>query len=849
MIPVRLELKNFLPYRSPDALRFDGIHLACLTGPNGAGKSSLLDAITWALWGHARAKRDEELIHLGQSDMYVQLDFEQEGIMWRVLRRRSGGRRGQGTLDLFIIQPDGSKVLQSENAVRQTQDKINRILRLDYETFIHSAFLQQGKADAFTTRTPAHRKQILSDILGLDQWARYEDRVKEKLKNITGQLAYFDERIKEIDEELARKPGLEAQLKEATKTHEEAQVALAAAELRLKEVEHAPGDLRSAHDTKSERERRLREHQRDLEATGEQIARYKQQIDDYQMVLAAQEDIESGYAALQNAREADQSFSDMLRQLKTLDAQHYELRSQLDAARTRLQSEAESTQRRIAELEEVIQTDFTAALESVQAEVQGLQDREAERDVFKEEENRLREQRAEMETLRKTLEAEGKAVRERTDRLKQTDDATCPLCGQPLDQHHREQLVAQLEGEIEEKRQAYKRAQESITAIAEELARVKTQIGGLDGELKRLSPLIERVGVLQAQSEAVRLAHSRLEEEYTHLAIIQNELNEETFAVDVRQQLEALETVQAELGYDETTHDDTRQQIETHMRYEQMKTRLSVAQESLPAVEETLAGAYKRQRTLEEAMSATHVEINTLDGEIARLQVLMEEYTAREVEVRTQRTRERSAYERLVSAEQSLKSLDAQAARKTELEARRVQARYDEALYDQLKRAFGKNGIPAMIIETAIPELEAEANDLLARMTDGRMHLKLNTQREKVTGGMAETLDIEIADELGTRSYELYSGGEAFRIDFAVRVALSKLLARRAGAHLRTLFIDEGFGTQDDTGRNKLIEAITAIQEDFDLILVITHIDDLRDHFPVHIVVDKTGQGSAVSIR
>ncbi|MCA9905449.1 MAG: SMC family ATPase, partial [Anaerolineae bacterium] len=104
-------------------------------------------------------------------------------------------------------------------------------------------------------------------------------------------------------------------------------------------------------------------------------------------------------------------------------------------------------------------------------------------------------------------------------------------------------------------------------------------------------------------------------------------------------------------------------------------------------------------------------------------------------------------------------------------------------------------------------------------------------------------------DELGTRSYETYSGGEAFRINFAIRVALSQLLARRAGAHLRTLFIDEGFGTQDEDGRNKLVEAITAIQDDFDMILVVTHIDDLRDSFPVHLVVTKTGEGSYVSVR
>ncbi|MGV2436745.1 MAG UNVERIFIED_CONTAM: hypothetical protein LVT10_19170 [Anaerolineae bacterium] len=145
------------------------------------------------------------------------------------------------------------------------------------------------------------------------------------------------------------------------------------------------------------------------------------------------------------------------------------------------------------------------------------------------------------------------------------------------------------------------------------------------------------------------------------------------------------------------------------------------------------------------------------------------------------RTEERNAENRVTSVQQQLQAIDAKRKRKQQLEERHSLRSEEYSLHDQLKEAFGKNGVPAMIIETAIPELEAIANELLFRMTAGRMTLKLSTQREKVTGGTSETLQIDIMDELGQRNYEMFSGGEAFRINFALRIALSKLLARRAG--------------------------------------------------------------------
>ncbi|MCH8206676.1 MAG: SMC family ATPase, partial [Chloroflexi bacterium] len=184
-------------------------------------------------------------------------------------------------------------------------------------------------------------------------------------------------------------------------------------------------------------------------------------------------------------------------------------------------------------------------------------------------------------------------------------------------------------------------------------------------------------------------------------------------------------------------------------------------------------------------------------------------------------------------------------------ERRRVDLSDESRTYDELARAFGKNGIQAFIIESAIPGLESDANELLGRLTENRMHLRLQLlegRRDGRTGLASEELDIKIADEVGTRSYETFSGGEAFRINFALRIALSKLLARRSGAPLPILFIDEGFGSLDTAGQERLTQAIQSIQDDFQKIIVITHIDQVKESFPVRIEVTKTGSGSTFEV-
>jgi len=173
----------------------------------------------------------------------------------------------------------------------------------------------------------------------------------------------------------------------------------------------------------------------------------------------------------------------------------------------------------------------------------------------------------------------------------------------------------------------------------------------------------------------------------------------------------------------------------------------------------------------------------------------------------------------------------------------------DETLsdYQAISMATGKDGIQALLIEEAIPEIEQEANDILSRLTNNQAQIMIESLWDLKKGGTKETLDIKISDTIGVRPYELFSGGEAFRIDFALRIAISKLLARRAGTSLQTLIIDEGFGSQDEEGLARIMNALYAIQNDFSKIIIVSHLSSMKDQFPVHLNIEKGPSGSKIS--
>jgi exonuclease SbcC len=321
--------------------------------------------------------------------------------------------------------------------------------------------------------------------------------------------------------------------------------------------------------------------------------------------------------------------------------------------------------------------------------------------------------------------------------------------------------------------------------------------------------------------------------------------------MEARQVLDDIDQRLRELGYDARAHDQMRQRVRAGREIQQTWESLGKARATLETVQRMMIEQQSQLTAAGMELATAKLAYDTAQDQYEALLQGANGFTEANRQWLEMRNAVSQTSRELGGAEQQVNSLQGYRDQQTMYanEKQTLSSKID--LYRQLEDAFSKNGIQALMIEQAIPEIEEQANDLLSRLSSTGMMVQFRTQeayKDKRRTDMRETLDIVISDNAGVRSYEMYSGGEAFRVNFAIRLALSRMLAGRSGARLQTLVIDEGFGSQDAEGVQRLVEAINAIQGDFSKILVITHMETLKESFPAQIEVVKTPSGSQFQV-
>jgi exonuclease SbcC len=569
---------------------------------------------------------------------------------------------------------------------------------------------------------------------------------------------------------------------------------------------------------------------------------------EYEDLLAQADEVEAGYAAYRQAVEQERKLGAKLRQSVELNERRAALEAQLSEARHRLEAGREVIAQRVADLESRLPDEpLLAEYEDIQAQLAHLAQLLESREAAREDLSRIAEDQAELRARNEALWAEMDALKEKITLLERAG-AECPLCAQPLTDEHRLRLLDQFQTDGRARGNSYRANQAAARELAERARALEGQIAESDQLLRDLPALQRQEAALAERVEQGRRAAETLEVAQTDLSAVAGRLTAGEYAPQVRAELTRVLARAEELGYGVEAHEAAREAVAAGQIFAERKARLDAAQAGIEEEQTALRRLEEVERRSREQTLAEQVRREEVIGKAEELRERLKDAPAVEAELQRVRAAEAAARQRLGAAQQRLEACKTLGQQRADKLKRQGELAAKKSIYEELRTAFGVRGVPAMIIEAAVPEIEVEANRLLARMTGGRMHVRFDTQRETQAGEVRETLEIKIADELGTREYSLYSGGEAFRVNFAVRIALSKILARRAGAQLQTLVIDEGFGTQDTQGRERLVEAINAIQDDFARVLVITHIDELKDAFPVRIEVTKMPDGSMVEV-
>jgi exonuclease SbcC len=850
MVPLRLHLHNFLSYGdSSEPIVLDGIHVACLCGPNGHGKSALLDAITWVLWGQARSNTADDLVRLGQTSMFVELDFVLDGRNYRAIRKRSRGRASQSDLQFQAREEDGQWRALTGQGVRGTQERINQALRMDYETFVNSAFILQGQSDAFARKTPDKRKQILGEILNLRIYDQLCDAARARRAAALTRGSALEGESTRLEREHARLPELKAQVERLTAEHAAAQLAVAEARAKYQEILVEKSRLDARRKERDDLLRRLERAEGELKTVRDQLAAAQARVTAWRSLTERAAEIKTrfqDYLAVSHQR--DQMTARLL-EAQALQKEQGRLEKQLGEARHSVEKDLHGAGLRVAALQAKIEH-----LPRIVADIADLERQVAVLDRLQEEQATLQARLPELAGERAGAVADQRRWAEEMERaderfrLLKAARAACPTCEAPLPDETRLELGRKLREEKTALKEAQGRAIQREAEAKRAEAELHRRLKELEGKLKTGQEMRNRLAQARHQHLNLNEAVQELPEEMEILRGLQARLEAGEFAPETARALAEVEAKIRSLSYDDQ---DYRQVI---ARFNQLSgadremDALARAEASLPgdlAQEETLN---KTIRAQEEALADDRAARAEADRELTQAAAVEAEVTRLELSAKQAERAEAELSQRLGVAGVALESCRELAPQIVERKREREAASKDQAAYEELGKAFGRNGIQALIIENALPEIETEANALLTRMSDGQLNVRLKTQRELRAGGQGETLEIEISDGMGARRYELYSGGEAFRVDFAIRIALSKLLARRAGARLETLFIDEGFGSQDQDGRMRLVEAIQAVQDDFARILVITHIDELKDAFPTRIEVHKGPSGSQVAV-
>ena len=861
MIPSKLKLKNFMCYRGvTETLDFDQFDVACITGDNGNGKSALLEAITWAIWGKTKVLISKNLITKGENDMSVDFEFFIDYIFedselnkkYRIIR--SIREKSSGSI-LDLQQFDGSNYVSiSGDTIPETQKLIINLVNMDYETFVNTSYLMQGNADKFTTSKPDERKDILSAILNLDYYQNLADYTRNILRST---------------DDLINANNI---LVERTRS----EISIADPEnngtgIIEKEIDNLNQNIENLNNQKLELQQNLQFHNKYINniselQTNKQLLSSSHEnniqtinnLNDLLLkdneLLNQSENITNKYnEGIKNQKELD-NLNIASRKYKDISDQLNLFQNEMDFRINELDMELRNLSKNIDILDNKINQDNLL----LQDKRKSLSDYRSElielnklNEHYLDLSNKFSSEITQFKNTLVTLQTSNKDHENKLTLL-QEEHKTCPLCKSDLNDEARKSIVFDLSNQIQSNN-------EDINEIKSKLNESEISFYDIQDKYKNTNQksvnLNSSINLLN--NDCIRI-EKEIDADQNQILIYKNSVhdtkklyeNDQKVIINKNKILE-LNLLLEDLKFDQDRFNLLINEVpDLKTESEKNFLLLNQAEERIKENQVTLNTLNNDSEMIKDQIEALEKNITDVNQNINSLNIrpdLAESIDLSLDELKNKLMLKQNNVDFLITKKKYLTE--------TLNDNKELYIKSEDLKF--LELSFSRNGIQALIIENVLPDLEFEANKLLSYLTENRLQIKLKIskgRRLRNTDDYSQEIDIDIADENGAvRKYETYSGGESFRIDFAIRIALSRLVSLRSGVRSPILFIDEGFGSQDQIGQDRLREAIQEISNSenykFKKIIVITHLEALKESFGVALEVSKNESSSYFSLN
>ncbi|BCS81403.1 AAA family ATPase [Anaerocellum diazotrophicum] len=856
MRPLFLRIENFKSYKNTqNEIDFSNIKVACIIGKNGNGKSSIAEAIAWALFGEferlqtgKRGKVAEtEYINSHRDYMQVEFEFELNKTIYKVVRRLD--RKGKKYLSLFVRKGD-SLIPINEATYTQTQVKLQNILGIDFNVFLHSAYLSQKRTEDFLLSSPEDRREVLAKILNLSIYDRINELAKEKRKEVKALLDIKNKEIEEENKILSEEESIKSLVADLEKRRTEIEAELNCLRNRLNalisqrsEIEQKLGLLSQKKNEMIELQRKAEEIRYKVEVSKKELLKIEEKLKDEEKITAMVKDYEMIKEKVELLRKDYEMYLELKNKIVLCER---DIKNKIDQKKIFEKNIEESNFQLNKETSEI--SKYEEEIKKVEVEISKVENELEKVKQYKQEQDKKREEIVKYEKLLEVVENKLKDLAS-SYRLIEANQGRCPVC---LRQINGEEEKEHIKNEIATQGKEFKLRRDSLTQKLEILRR---EFSELEEKIKNEEVLRTREKKLHGMFENLK---AKVGQKTQNIANLQNSITQLIQSIklceeEIARLKDTMTNLKREisiLNFDENYYTQLLQKEKELEIYQRLFSDLTVNKVKAENLKKEIFEYQEQEKEILKKVEDLKQEIANLStfAHALMLEKVKSDILSCENKIKNLQENLNSVLKELGILEQKLNQIEEAKKNLLKLESEIEEMKRKIEIYDIIIDITGPDGIKNEIIANTLPQIKDEANGLLKILTNGAFSIDFKTQRETASGKTIETLQIEISDVNGTRNYELFSGGELFRINFAIRIALSKVLLKRSGASIRMLILDEGFGSQDEEGKDHIVECLNRIKNQFDTILVITHIEDLMDAFDQRIIVKKDIEGSKIFV-